>query len=66
MDERILVKEGRRFLVATIFSLGSLTLIARTCLAHGTPDSPGNTMRWDAHLLIGLDTVLQYGVYHYS
>ena len=28
-DERLLVKEGRRFLVATILSLGSLTLIAR-------------------------------------
>jgi heavy metal translocating P-type ATPase len=28
-DERLLVQEGRRFLIATIFSLGSLTLIAR-------------------------------------
>jgi heavy metal translocating P-type ATPase len=28
-DERLLVEEGRRFLVATVFSLGSLTLIAR-------------------------------------
>ncbi len=28
-EERQLVKEGRRFLVATIFSLGSLTLISR-------------------------------------
>jgi len=28
-DERLLVQEGRRFLVATIFSLGSLSLIAR-------------------------------------
>lgn len=28
-DERLLVQEGRRFLLATIFSLGSLSLIAR-------------------------------------
>jgi len=28
-DERLLVQEGRRFLWATVFSLGSLTLIAR-------------------------------------
>ena len=28
-DERLLVREARRFLVATLFSLGSLTLIAR-------------------------------------
>jgi Cu+-exporting ATPase len=28
-DERLLVREGRRFLIATIFSLGSLSLIAR-------------------------------------
>ena len=28
-DERLLVQEGRRFLAATIFSLGSLSLIAR-------------------------------------
>ena len=28
-DEQLLVKEGRRFLLATIFSLGSLTLISR-------------------------------------
>ena len=28
-DERLLVHEGRRFLLATIFSLGSLSLIAR-------------------------------------
>lgn len=28
-DERLLVQEGGRFLIATIFSLGSLTLIAR-------------------------------------
>lgn len=28
-DERVLRQEGRRFLVSTIFSLGSLTLIAR-------------------------------------
>ena len=28
-DERLLVQEGRRFLIATIFSLGSLSLIAR-------------------------------------
>ncbi len=28
-DERLLVQEGRRFLIATMFSLGSLTFIAR-------------------------------------
>lgn len=28
-DERLLVQEGRCFLMATIFSLGSLTVIAR-------------------------------------
>jgi heavy metal translocating P-type ATPase len=28
-DERLLAREGRRFLIATLFSLGSLTLIAR-------------------------------------
>src|ERR671936_2097848 len=28
-DERLLLKEGRRFLLATILSLGSLSLIAR-------------------------------------
>lgn len=28
-DERLLIQEGRRFLLATIFSLGSLSLIAR-------------------------------------
>ena len=28
-DERLLVQEGRRFLLATVFSLGSLSLIAR-------------------------------------
>src|SRR5574338_30621 len=28
-DERLLVQEGRRFLLATILSLGSLSLIAR-------------------------------------
>lgn len=28
-DERLLVQEGRRFLIATIFSLGSLSLIAQ-------------------------------------
>jgi Cu+-exporting ATPase len=28
-DERLLMQEGRRFLAATLFSLGSLTLIAR-------------------------------------
>src|SRR5919197_6256340 len=28
-DERLLVREGRRFLLATVFSLGSLSLISR-------------------------------------